>query len=107
MNEEMKSKLDTLIAELNEAQVAQHLANGYTHKTDVWCYKGATNKWVRIDVGGSGAFLMDSGTGELYNIKGYGVPDHNKKKKADIGSVFTANGAELLAKRWNYLKKGR
>ena len=52
----------------------------------------------------SGCFLIELGTGELYNIKGYGVPDYNKKKKSDIGNVFTVDAAWLYGKRWNYLR---
>jgi len=71
---------------------------------DHWLLKKVGQKFGYIDCGGSGAFLFDKNTGELYNIKGYGVPDYNKKKKADIGNVFTVDPVVLHSKRWNYLR---
>ena len=59
---------------------------------------------VAIDIGTSGAYLVEKTTGELFNIKAYGVADRNKKAKADIGSVWNVNPAELLRKRFNYLR---
>ena len=61
-------------------------------------------KFVNLDIGRSGAFMVEKATGELYNIKGYGQPDYNKKKKADIGNIATVDPAWLLTKRWNYLR---
>lgn len=61
-------------------------------------------KFIAIDIGSSGAFLVERTTGELFNIKAYGVPDRNKKRKADIGNVATVDGAALLSKRYNYLR---
>ena len=97
-------RITQLIAELNAAQVAQFAEYGYTHKPDVWHYKPGTAKFSKIDCGGSGAFMVENATGELYNIQGYGRPDYNKKKKADIGNVATQNGAELFKLRYNYLR---
>lgn len=50
-------------------------------------------KYIRLDVGSSGAFLLDSETGLIYGIKGYGVPD--KKKIAGDASDPNFNGASL------------
>jgi hypothetical protein len=62
------------------------------------------SKYWSIDYGTSGAFLVEKATGELFNIKGYGVPDRNKKLKADIGNIFTVNPEILHTKRYNYLR---
>lgn len=82
---------------LNLAQIERFKATGYTNS----------------------AFFVDTElkelteqykfkTGEIYNIKAYGVPDRNKKKKADLGNVFNYNtlndALNLLARRYNYLK---
>lgn len=64
----------------------------------------AKRKWVNIDIGSSGAFMVERTTGEIYNIKAYGVPDHNKKQKANLGNIATANPETLYAKRYNYLR---
>ena len=52
----------------------------------------------------SGAFLVEKTTGEIYNIKAYGVPDHNKKAKANLGNITTVDPAVLHSKRYNYLR---
>ena len=61
-------------------------------------------KFTALDIGGSGAFMVENATGELFNIKGYGVPDRNKKLKADIGNLATVDPAYLHAHRFNYLR---
>jgi hypothetical protein len=61
-------------------------------------------KFICVDIGTSGAFMVEKATGELYNIKAYGVPDRNKKAKADIGNIFTADLSKLYALRYNYLR---
>lgn len=95
---------EELIIELNKIEVRTHAQKGFTHPADVWKIKKVGKKFTYLDVGGSGAFLLEHATGELYNIKGYGVPDYNKKKKADIGNIATVNPRELHMKRWNYLR---
>lgn len=61
-------------------------------------------KFFAIDIGTSGAWLVERETGEIFNIQGYGKPDRNKKAKADIGNIKTVDPAEMLAKRYNYLR---
>ena len=96
--------VEELIVELNTIEVRKHAAKGFTFPADVWKVKKVGKKFTYLDIGGSGAFLLEHGTGELYNIKGYGVPDYNKKKKADLGNIATVNVEELHEKRWNYLR---
>lgn len=67
-------------------------------------YMNERSKYVAIDCGNSGAFLVDKLSGELFNIKGYGVPDKNKKIKANLGNITTVNPRVLHSKRWNYLR---
>ena len=69
----------------------------------LWTAKTRT-KFTAIDIGTSGAFLVEKATGELFNIKGYGVPDRNKKRKADIGNLATVDPAYLHAHQFNYLR---
>lgn len=61
-------------------------------------------KYIAIDVGTSGAWLVEAESGEIFNIKGYGVPDRNKKRKADIGNILTVGPLTMLAKRYQYLR---
>jgi hypothetical protein len=61
-------------------------------------------KYFAIDIGNSGAFLVEKITGEIYNIKAYGVADKNKKKKANLGTIWYIDPKELYNKRYNYLR---
>ncbi len=61
-------------------------------------------KFLHLNSEESGCFLIERATGELFNIKAAGVPDYNKKVKADIGNVYTVNPAELYHKQYNYLR---
>ena len=101
--ETLHDAITRVLAGLNEAEQRKHDANGYTFKRDEWHAKGR-DKFIALDCGGSGAFLIEKRTGELYNIQGYGRPDRNKKKKADIGNIFTVDPAWLWTKRYNYLR---
>ena len=100
LREDVKAKLFEAIATFN--QLAR------TDREERWTWTHPGNRWVRLDCetgsSRSGAFLVDAATGELYNIKGYGTPDHNKKAKADLGNILTANLATVYGRRWNYLR---
>jgi hypothetical protein len=62
-------------------------------------------EFYAIDIGTSGAFLIRKSDGEIFNIKScYGVPDYNKKLKADLGNIKTADGQTLYRRRYNYLR---
>lgn len=72
-------------------------------------------KYFYINCGGSGVFMVEKETGEIFNIKGYGTADKNKKIKANLGNikdyVFEDNNflniekiKFLHSKRWNYLR---
>jgi hypothetical protein len=71
---------------------------------DQWSIKKEGKKFAYLDKGTSGVFLIERATGELYNIKGYGVPDYNKKQKADIGNLATVDVQVLHTKQYNYLR---
>ena len=102
ITDKLNARLNELVAELTALERARGIKAGYEHHDIVrWSER---QKFCAIDIGTSGAWLVDKETGELYNIKGYGVPDRNKKAKADIGNVFSCNAAELLSKRYNYLR---
>lgn len=96
--------LNKFIADLNTVEAATHAAKGFTHPPDKWKVGKVGRKFCYLDCGGSGAFLVEVATGELFNIKGYGTPDYNKKRKADLGNLATADPATVHSKRWNYLR---
>lgn len=117
-----------LINSLNVCEVERLKANEYINEAffnngivDVdnlqkeykWFFKEGFKKFSKINCGSSGAFMLENTTGELFNIKGYGTPDYNKKKKANIGNVkdcffndlIDINKVKLLhSKRHNYLR---
>jgi hypothetical protein len=89
---------------LNKAEAADHLGRGFTRSApDQWCAIEG-RKYVALNCGRSGAFLVDKETGELFNIKGYGRADMNKKRKADLGDIRTVDPEVLHGKRFNYLR---
>lgn len=107
VSSELMRDIERVITGLNEAEAAHRAKMGWEFTIpDRWFakIKGAARKYVYIDVGSSGAFLCEMETGELYNIKGYGTPDKNKKLKADIGNIATVDPAWLHGKRYNYLR---
>jgi len=65
-------------------------------------------KYIYIDCGSSGVFMVVR-DGEIYNIKGYGTIDKNKKEKANLGKISDYINGErdikyLHARRYNYLR---
>ncbi len=97
--------IERVLTGLNACQLEKDTQQGFQN-IDKWHVneKRKGKKFLYLDCGSSGAFLIEKETGELFNIKGYGVPDYNKKKKADIGNITTVNPETLLTKRWNYLR---
>lgn len=96
--------LEKLIEGLNQVQQEDDVKRGYMLPSDKWHIGKIGKKFLHLNCGGSGAFLIEKATGELFNIKAAGVPDYNKKKKADIGNIATVDIKVLHIKRWNYLR---
>jgi hypothetical protein len=108
--ENFSETMDALVAGLNEAEKARHEGLGYTFPSDTVYWDARGRKFAYINFrsvpGGfsSGAWLVEKATGEIFNIKGFGVPDYNKKKKADIGNIATVDAKVMHSKRYNYLR---
>ena len=79
-----EERFDAILAQWQDAVNARHVAEGFTnHPADqVHGHYGA--KYARLDVGGSGAFMVELSTGRVYGIMGYGKVD----KKKISGSIF-------------------
>lgn len=103
----MNDRLQHIIDGLNIAETEKLKRQGHVNiiglPSYTWHWR-ERKKYIAIDCGTSGAFLVEKETGELYNIKAYGVPDKNKKQKADIGNIYTADPFALHSRRWNYLR---
>ena len=99
--------MSELVHALNRIESQTEHAKIMTSKDrewDHWTIKKEGKKFAYLDKGTSGVFLIERSTGELYNIKGYGVPDYNKKQKADIGNLATVDAQVLHTKQYNYLR---
>jgi hypothetical protein len=88
---------------LQELIAEEFKAKGHTLDPDP-VHVRPRQKFIAIDIGTSGAWMVKKETGEIFNIQGYGRPDRNKKHKADLGNIMTVDAAFLLSKRYNYLR---
>lgn len=100
---ELNQRLNEVVAGLNAFQIMEHAIKKYVGKPDTWRWSERL-KYCAIDCGSEGVFLVDKKTGEIFNTKAYGVPDTNKKAKADVGNVFTVDPDRLYTMRYNYLR---
>lgn len=113
----MNTQLEYVIQGLNEAEADTMRQKGYTFCFDEsdklkdshrWLLKNGAKKFHKVNCGTSGAFMIEIATGEIYNIKAYGVPDYNKKNKANLGNIKEYISQEkinyLHARRYNYLR---
>jgi hypothetical protein len=103
----MTGRFDQILSQWHEAHRADFVRRGYTNLLPTFdtqeqkhTHTGA--KYVRLDVGGSGAWMVEISTGVIYGIKGYGIPD-KKKIAGDINDP-TFNGEILFRDRF---RKGR
>lgn len=70
----IRDKIDRFAALLYSEQHAELLRKGYNpehYRHDVWVHYG--KKFIRVDVGDSGKYMVDIATQEIFGIKGYGV----------------------------------
>jgi hypothetical protein len=100
-------RIQQLLNEWHEAHRAQFVSDGLTNllaSFDQQEKKHAHSgqKYTRLDVGGSGAWMLEIQTGIVYGIKGYGTPD-KKKIAGDINDPCF-NGSVLFRDRF---RRGR
>lgn len=65
----------TALANLIHEQTKQYYAERYTYdfSNDVKVNVKEGEKYIKIDVGHSGKYMIEKSTGNIYGIKGYGV----------------------------------
>jgi len=106
-----------IIEWLNECQMKKMMAQGYT-QVGVFLNKDGSlmdsyrwhtvekRKYVNIDCGTSGYYMVDKTDGEIYNIKAYGQIDKNKKLKSNLGNIRDYDSLEkverLFGLKYNY-----
>jgi hypothetical protein len=89
---------DALLPLWQEAVNKRHY-DGFTHPADqVHGHYG--KKYARLDIGGSGAFMVEIGTGSIFAIKGYGKVDLKK----NVGNAYDPNfdAAVLVRDRFRH-----
>lgn len=101
------NRIETLLSQWHEEHRADFVKSGYTNllasfdaQEKKHMHIGA--KYARLDVGGSGAWMVEMETGIVYGIKGYGTPD--KKKIAGNVNDPAFNGSVLFRDRF---RRGR
>lgn len=88
VSHELNYKIEAVLSQWHEAHRADFVRKGFTNLLDTFDtqeqkHAHIGNKYVRLDVGGSGAWMLEIATGDIFGIKGYGVPD----KKKIVGNV--------------------
>ena len=102
VSEQLNQRLNELACSLTAIEAREHAKRWNTPPSIVrWSER---KKYCAIDIGTSGAWLVEKDTGEIYNIKAYGVPDRNKKAKSDIGNAYTVDAETMWKLRYNYLR---
>lgn len=98
-------RITKALNEWHEAHRQQFVQDGYTNLLDTFDTQEQKHahfggKYVRFDVGGSGAWMMDLMNGIIYGIKGYGKVD--KKKIVGRLGDDNFNGAVLHRDRFRH-----
>jgi hypothetical protein len=98
--ESQRIRFDEIMVQWQAAVDRQHYeVSGYTHPSDqVHYHVGKT--YARFDIGGSGAFMVEIETGNVYGIKGYG----KVYKDQNSGNIYDPGfkGAILMRDRFRY-----
>jgi hypothetical protein len=93
-------RFDEVLIQWQAAANEKHyVTSGFTHPADkVHGHSGA--KYARLDIGGSGAFMVEIATGVIYGIMGYGKVD----KKKVSGNIYDPafDGATLVKTQFQY-----
>lgn len=107
-NSDMSFAYETVIKALNqwhEAHRADFVRSGYTNLLDSFDVQEQKHghlgdRYMRLDVGSSGAWMLELATGDVYGIKGYGKID----RKKCAGNIYdpTFDGAILFRDRFRH-----
>ena len=98
-------RLIEVLNQWHEAHREQFVRDGYSNllttfdeREEKHAHVGAV--YVRLDVGGSGAWVLELSTGDIFQIKGYGKVD----KKKRVGNILNPdfNGSTLHHDRFRH-----
>lgn len=104
-NPQAFGQLKRALDQWHEAHRAQFVRDGYTNllptfDTQEEKHAHIGDKYIRLDVGTSGAWMLEASTGIIYGIKGYGQVD--KKKIAGNINDPSFDGAILFRDRFRH-----
>jgi hypothetical protein len=108
METDMDNKrIEQILSQWHEAHRQDFVRSGYTNLLSTFDQQEKKHmhigaKYARLDVGGSGAWMLEMNTGDIYGIKGYGTPD--KKKIAGNVNDPAFDGVVLFRDRF---RRGR
>lgn len=94
MTPEFEARIKQIVAEWQEATRKQAR---YGHEDARYTER---DKFVALDIRGSGAFLVEKASGLVYGIKGYGKVNYKKCSGSIYDPAF--NGALLAETRFKY-----
>jgi len=106
--QEQQEKINIIVEQLNVLEAERLKQEGYTNS----CFFNADGtitdnykitikekqKYIYIDFGQSGGFMVEKATGNIFNIKGYGTPNFAKFR----GNIKDIDIKILHSKRWDY-----
>ena len=97
MTLELQTKIDSLLKSWHESgrlAFETHFEN--LDYDSVYYAKTAKErrKYIALDAGSSGAFLVDKQTGDIFTIKAYGVPKHR------VANIFDSQVTGLSLRKW-------
>jgi len=108
LTQEQQEKINIIVEQLNILEAERLKQDGYTNScffnpdgtlTDSYKIKSKEKqKYVYIDFGDSGAFMVEKATGNIFNIKGYGTPNFAKYR----GNIKDIDIKLLHSNRWDY-----
>ena len=95
----MQGKLEELRRLIESDQISCLIAKNYACDANILGVKVSIKprkKYIAIDIGDSGRYLVDNTTGEIYGIKGYGTP--NKAHKfGTTDTIYDYHWGDYLA----------
>ena len=97
--------VERILSQWHETHRADYVAQGMTNlmrtfDTQEQKHGHIGGKYMRLDVGGSGAWMLEMVTGDVYGIKGYGKID----RKKCAGNIFDPefDGGVLFLDRFRH-----
>ena len=92
--EQLQHFADLVQTQTRARYAAQGYTYDYTQETTVHVRPG--KKYIKVDVGSSGKYMIETDTGDIYGIKAYGVI-HRGHRYGNITTVETWDWGNYVA----------